>query len=84
MILILALVSNKDLVKVIPPISLVIMGAPGSLFLIGRKFIIIELNGFTQLDPLEAPMGCAYSFKKGNMLNDIYKWAGDGDLLENF
>ena len=41
-ILILALVSNKDLVKVIPPISLVIMGALGSLILIGREFIIIE------------------------------------------
>ena len=40
--LILALVSNKDLVKVIPLISLVIMGARGSLFLIDREFIIIE------------------------------------------
>ena len=33
--LILAPVSSRDLVKVIPLISLVIMGAPGSLFLIG-------------------------------------------------
>ena len=35
--------SKKDIGKVIPPISLVIMGAQGSLFLIGREFIIIEL-----------------------------------------
>ena len=32
-----------DLVKGIPPISLVIMGAPGSLFLIGREFIMTGL-----------------------------------------
>ena len=42
--LILAPVSRKDLVKDIPPISLVIMGAPGSLFLIGKEFIMIELT----------------------------------------
>ena len=42
--LILPLVSNKDIVKVIPPISLVIMGALRSLFLIGREFIMIELT----------------------------------------
>ena len=42
--LILAPVSSKDLVKDIPPILLVIMGAPGSLFLIGREFIMMELT----------------------------------------
>ena len=40
----LALMSNKDLVKVIPLISLVIVGAPESLFLISRVFIITELT----------------------------------------
>ena len=42
--LILVPVSSMDLVKDIPPISLIIMGAPGSLFLIGMEFIIIELT----------------------------------------
>ena len=42
--LILALVSSNNLVKDIPPISLVIMGALGSLFLISREFIIIIMN----------------------------------------
>ena len=42
--LILAPVSSRDLVKDIPPISLVIMGAPGSLFLMDKKFIIMELT----------------------------------------
>ena len=42
--LILAPISSMDLVKDIPPISLVIMDAPGSLFLIGKKFIMIELT----------------------------------------
>ena len=37
------MVSRKDLVKDIPPILLVIMGAPGYLFLIGKEFIMIEL-----------------------------------------
>ena len=37
-------VSNKDLVTVIPLISVVIMGAPRSLFSIGREFIIIKLT----------------------------------------
>ena len=37
-------VSSKDLIKDIPPISLIITGAPGSLFLIGREFIMIELT----------------------------------------
>ena len=41
---ILALVSRRDLVKDIPPISLVIMGAPESLFLIGKAFIMMELT----------------------------------------
>ena len=41
---ILAPVSNRDLVKGIPPISLVIMGAPGSLFFTGKEFIIMELT----------------------------------------
>ena len=41
---ILAPVSSRDLVKDIPPISLVIMGAPGSLFFTGKEFIIIELT----------------------------------------
>ena len=36
-------VSDKDLIKVICLISLVIIGALGSLFLIGTEFIIIEL-----------------------------------------
>ena len=42
--LILAPVSKRDVVKVIRPILLMIMGARGSLFLIGREFIIIELT----------------------------------------
>ena len=42
--LIIAQVSSKDLVKDIPPISLVIMGALISLFLIGKEFIMIELT----------------------------------------
>ena len=42
--LILTHVSSRDLVKDIPPISLVIMGAPGSLFLICKKFIMMELT----------------------------------------
>ena len=42
--LILAHVSSRDLVKDIPPISLVIMGAPGSLFVIGKAFIMMELT----------------------------------------
>ena len=44
--LILALVSNIDLVKVIHLISLVIMGAPRSLFVIGREFVMIQLTVF--------------------------------------
>ena len=36
-------VSNKDLVNFNPLISLMIKGAPGSLFLIVREFIIIKL-----------------------------------------
>ena len=39
-----ASISSKDLVNDIPPISLVIMGVLGSLFLIGREFIIMELT----------------------------------------
>ena len=42
--LILAPVSSKDLVKDIPSISHVIIGAPGSLFLIGKEFIMIVLT----------------------------------------
>ena len=42
--LILAPVSSRDLVKDIPPISLMIMGAPRSLFLIGKAFIMMELT----------------------------------------
>ena len=42
--LILAPVSSKDLAKDIPPILVIIMGAPRSLFLIGREFIMIELT----------------------------------------
>ena len=42
--LILAPISTKDLVKDIPPISLVIMGAPRSLFLTGKELIMIELT----------------------------------------
>ena len=42
--LILAPIFSKDLVKDIPPILLVIMGALGSLFLIGKVFIMIELT----------------------------------------
>ena len=41
---VLAPVSSRDLVKDIPPISLVIMGAPGSLFFTGKEFIIMELT----------------------------------------
>ena len=41
--IILALVSNMDLVKVIPPISLVIISALESLFFTGREFIMIAL-----------------------------------------
>ena len=42
--LILALVSSKDLVKDILHILLVIMGALEYLFLIGKEFIMIELT----------------------------------------
>ena len=42
-VLIRAPVSNKDLVKIIPPILLVIMGVPRSLFLIYKEFIMIEV-----------------------------------------
>ena len=42
--LILAPVSSRDLVKDISPISLVIMGALGSLFLIDNAFIMMELT----------------------------------------
>ena len=42
--LILDPVSSRDLVKDIPPISLVIMGALRSLFLTGKEFIMIELT----------------------------------------
>ena len=42
--LILAPVSSKDLVNDIPPISLVIMSAPGTLFVIDLEFIMIELT----------------------------------------
>ena len=41
---ILAPVSNRDQVKDIPPISLMIMGAPGSLFFTGKEFIMMELT----------------------------------------
>ena len=41
---ILAYVSSRDLVKDIPPISLVIMGAPGSLFFTSKEFIMMELT----------------------------------------
>ena len=37
-------VSNRDLVKVIPPVLLVIMGASGSLFLKCREFVMSELT----------------------------------------
>ena len=43
-VFILAPVSSRDLVKDIPPIALVIMGAPGSLFFTGKEFIIMELT----------------------------------------
>ena len=36
--------SSSDLVKDIPPISHVIMGAPGSLFFTGKEFIMMELT----------------------------------------
>ena len=42
-VLILVLVSNKNLEKVFPLISLMIIGALRSLFLIERVFIMIEL-----------------------------------------
>ena len=42
--LILAPVFSRDLVKDIRPVSLVIMGAPGSHFLIVKEFIMIELT----------------------------------------
>ena len=41
---ILAPVSNRDQVKDIPTISLMIMGAPGSLFFMGKEFIMMELT----------------------------------------
>ena len=47
--LILAPVYSRDLVKDIPPISLMIMGAPGSLFFTGKEFIMIELTDKSQI-----------------------------------
>ena len=41
---ILAPASSRDLVKDIPPISLVIMSAPGSLLFMGKEFIMMELT----------------------------------------
>ena len=54
---------NKDLIKVIHPIFLMIMGALRSLFLIGSEFIIIELTVLLNWILLGAPMGCASVFK---------------------
>ena len=58
--LILSSVSNKNLLKVIPPILLVIMDALGSHFFINREFIIIELVVSLNCIFFGAPMGCAY------------------------
>ena len=81
--LILALVSSRDLVKDIPPISVVIMGAPGSLFFIGKEFITMEL---TKLDPFGISMGSTYTFQKfsigRDMLDGIYQRNGCGHLFK--
>ena len=85
--LILAPISNMDLLKVIPLISIVIMGAHRSLFLMGREFVMIELT-ISLCDPFRVSMGCAYCFekfeKRWDILDGIYQGNGDGYLFKGF
>ena len=62
--LILDPLSSRDLVKDIPPISLVIMGAPGSLFLNREGIHHDGTHRLTKLDPSRVSMGSAYTFEK--------------------
>ena len=63
-------VSNKYLVKVIPPISLMMMGALGSLFLIDKEFIMIEL--MLSLNSILLGLVWGVHMHLSNMLNNIY------------
>ena len=69
--LIPAPISSRDLVKDIPPISLVIMGAPRSLFFTSKEFIIMELTVSLSWIRLGFLLGSTYTFKEFSVGRDI-------------